>query len=313
MDKIFSSTGTSTPVKKIEIPHYDTIEMEGLDAGPNMKLLDEVLEELEEMDDHESSKKSLNSQKISGKVSRASMNEIIGNISEDDSSKDYNFMDDENEKRLTPSNLSLKGSNFSIHISEKETKSHHHPHDLFIQLNELQGIGSDQEWRETARWIKYEENVEEGADRWGRPHVSSLSFHSLLNARRCLESGIVMLDVEECDLPHIVYNAVQQMHAYNCIRFEDREKMFHTIMVNHSYDSRNRMFNFAIKKRSCSESECKGKRKDSFEMYEHRRRASHIYTKRFNRRGSTAVFHPSRTAHFFGPSSKDRSSEEVSN
>jgi solute carrier family 4 anion exchanger 2 len=31
--------------------------------------------------------------------------------------------------------------------------------------------------------------VEEGADRWGRPHVASLSFHSLLNLRRCLETG----------------------------------------------------------------------------------------------------------------------------
>lgn len=43
--------------------------------------------------------------------------------------------------------------------------------------------------KETARWIKYEEDVEEGSDRWGRPHVASLSFHSLLNLRRCLETG----------------------------------------------------------------------------------------------------------------------------
>lgn len=58
-----------------------------------------------------------------------------------------------------------------------------------MQLDELSGVGEDQEWKETARWIKYEEDVEEGADRWGRPHVASLSFHSLLNLRRCLETG----------------------------------------------------------------------------------------------------------------------------
>lgn len=46
-----------------------------------------------------------------------------------------------------------------------------------------------EEWEEKARWIKYEQLVEEGADRWGKPHVSSLSFHSLLELRKCIEFG----------------------------------------------------------------------------------------------------------------------------
>lgn len=65
----------------------------------------------------------------------------------------------------------------------------HTPHEVFVQLDELRGEGEDREWKETARWIKYEEHIEEGADRWGKPHVASLSFHSLLNLRRCLETG----------------------------------------------------------------------------------------------------------------------------
>lgn len=65
----------------------------------------------------------------------------------------------------------------------------HSPHEVFVQLDELHVDGDEREWKETARWIKYEEDVEEGADRWGRPHVASLSFHSLLNLRRCLETG----------------------------------------------------------------------------------------------------------------------------
>lgn len=67
---------------------------------------------------------------------------------------------------------------------------------VFVQLDELKGSGDDREWKETARWIKYEEDVQEGTDRWGRPHVASLSFHSLLNVRRSLESGtmITLLD-----------------------------------------------------------------------------------------------------------------------
>lgn len=44
------------------------------------------------------------------------------------------------------------------------------------------------EWQETARWIKFEENVED-SNRWGKPHVASLTFHSLLELRKGLEKG----------------------------------------------------------------------------------------------------------------------------
>lgn len=87
----------------------------------------------------------------------------------------------------------------------------HSPHEIFVQLDELIGIGEEREWKETARWIKYEEDVEEGADRWGRPHVASLSFHSLLNLRKCLETGVVLLDLDEKDLPGIAYRVVEQV------------------------------------------------------------------------------------------------------
>lgn len=92
----------------------------------------------------------------------------------------------------------------------------HSPHEVFVQLDELHGIGEEREWKETARWIKYEEDVEEGSDRWGRPHVASLSFHSLLNLRRCLETGVVLLDLEERDLPGVAYRVVGQVIYAQC-------------------------------------------------------------------------------------------------
>lgn len=88
----------------------------------------------------------------------------------------------------------------------------HSPHEVFVQLDELHGTGEDREWKETARWIKYEEDVEEASDRWGRPHVASLSFHSLLNLRRCLETGVVLLDLEERDLPGVAYRVAEQVN-----------------------------------------------------------------------------------------------------
>lgn len=61
----------------------------------------------------------------------------------------------------------------------------HSPHDLFVEMDELEG----DMWVEQARWIKYEEDREIGSERWGKAHISSLSFHSLINLRLCLENG----------------------------------------------------------------------------------------------------------------------------
>ena len=58
----------------------------------------------------------------------------------------------------------------------------------FIELERLTKDGEEMEWKETARWIKFEENVEE-SNRWGKPHVASLTFHSLLELRKGLEKG----------------------------------------------------------------------------------------------------------------------------
>lgn len=143
------------------------------------------------------------------KALKAKMSEILEEMSDEEEDAEDKVAGD-NDRRKENFENSFKGSTNSINVKkENESTLDHKPHDLFIQLNELHGSGEFQEWRETARWIKYEENVEEGADRWGRPHVSSLSFHSLLNVRRCLETGVVMLDAEEKDLPHIVFRAVE--------------------------------------------------------------------------------------------------------
>ncbi|XP_015430011.1 PREDICTED: band 3 anion transport protein [Dufourea novaeangliae] len=111
----------------------------------------------------------------------------------------------------------------------------HSPHEVFVQLDELHGLGEEREWRETARWIKYEEDVEEGADRWGRPHVASLSFHSLLNLRRCLETGVVLLDLEEKDLPGLAYRVVEQMVVEELILPEDRAVVMRALLLRHRH------------------------------------------------------------------------------
>lgn len=59
------------------------------------------------------------------------------------------------------------------------------------------------EWKETARWVKFEEDVEEGGDKWSKPHVATLSLHSLFELRSCMLKGTVLLDLEANNLAQI--------------------------------------------------------------------------------------------------------------
>ncbi|XP_058985729.1 anion exchange protein 3-like isoform X3 [Musca domestica] len=111
----------------------------------------------------------------------------------------------------------------------------HSPHEIFVQLDELMGSGEDREWKETARWIKYEEDVQEGSDRWGKAHVSSLSFHSLLNLRRCLETGVVLLDLNEKDLPAVAYRVVEQMVVDDLIHTDDKPAVLRSLLLRHRH------------------------------------------------------------------------------
>uniref|UniRef100_A0AAZ3NX84 Anion exchange protein n=1 Tax=Oncorhynchus tshawytscha TaxID=74940 RepID=A0AAZ3NX84_ONCTS len=75
---------------------------------------------------------------------------------------------------------------------------------LFTEMDTLQHDGDDMEWKESARWVKFEEKVEEGGERWSKPHVSTLTLHSLFELRTCIQTGSVLLDLEGYSLPEIV-------------------------------------------------------------------------------------------------------------
>ncbi|XP_074421092.1 electroneutral sodium bicarbonate exchanger 1 isoform X3 [Larus michahellis] len=77
-----------------------------------------------------------------------------------------------------------------------EEDEQHVPHDLFTELDEIcLKEGEDAEWKETARWLKFEEDVEDGGERWSKPYVATLSLHSLFELRSCIINGTVLLDI----------------------------------------------------------------------------------------------------------------------
>nr|XP_044607383.1 anion exchange protein 3 isoform X2 [Equus asinus] len=119
---------------------------------------------------------------------------------------------------------------------KKKKKLDRRPHEVFVELNELM-LDRSQEphWRETARWIKFEEDVEEETERWGKPHVASLSFRSLLELRRTLAHGAALLDLEQTTLPGIAHLVVETMIVSDQIRPEDRASVLRTLLLKHSH------------------------------------------------------------------------------
>ncbi|XP_022124863.2 anion exchange protein 2 isoform X1 [Pieris rapae] len=139
---------------------------------------------------------------------------------------------------------------FTDNISKKLLD--HSPHSVFVQLDELlANEDGDSEWKETARWIKYEEDLEEGSARWGKPHVASLSFHSLLNLRRCLETGVVLLDLEEKDLPGVAYRVVERMFSDGLIAEDDKAVVLRSLLLRHKH-VHDEKFRFSISGRKQS-------------------------------------------------------------
>ncbi|NXP67700.1 S4A4 protein, partial [Chloropsis cyanopogon] len=60
------------------------------------------------------------------------------------------------------------------------------------------------------RWIKFEEKVEDGGERWSTPHVPALPLHSLFQLRTCLQKGTMLLDLDATSFKEIIDKALSE-------------------------------------------------------------------------------------------------------
>uniref|UniRef100_A0A8C4SKY9 Anion exchange protein n=1 Tax=Erpetoichthys calabaricus TaxID=27687 RepID=A0A8C4SKY9_ERPCA len=113
------------------------------------------------------------------------------------------------------------------------------PPQLFTELDELLAVdGQDMEWRETARWIKFEEKVEDGGERWSKPHVATLSLHSLFELRTCIEKGTIMLDLEASTLPQIVELITDSQIENGQLKADLKDKVMYTLLRKHRHQTK---------------------------------------------------------------------------
>ncbi|KAM4756404.1 electrogenic sodium bicarbonate cotransporter 4 isoform 2-T2 [Cyanocitta cristata] len=109
---------------------------------------------------------------------------------------------------------------------------------LFTEMDTLQHDGDEMEWKESARWIKFEEKVEEGGERWSKPHVSTLSLHSLFELRTCLQTGTVLLDLDGYSLPQIIEDVIEKQIEDGLLKPELREKLSYVLLRKHRHQTK---------------------------------------------------------------------------
>ncbi|KAL8174101.1 UNVERIFIED_CONTAM: Electrogenic sodium bicarbonate cotransporter 4 [Gekko kuhli] len=88
------------------------------------------------------------------------------------------------------------------------------------------------------KWLKFEEKVEEGGERWSKPHVSTLSLHSLFELRTCLQTGTVMLDLDGYSLPQIIDDVIEKQIEDGLLKPELREKISYVLLRKHRHQTK---------------------------------------------------------------------------
>ncbi|KAK2845853.1 hypothetical protein Q7C36_010707 [Tachysurus vachellii] len=84
----------------------------------------------------------------------------------------------------------------------------------------------------------FEEKVEEGGERWSKPHVSTLSLHSLFELRTCLQTGVVLLDLDGYSLPQIVDDIIEHHIEEGMVNPELRDKISFVLLRKHRHQTK---------------------------------------------------------------------------
>uniref|UniRef100_A0A3B3UZ62 Anion exchange protein n=1 Tax=Poecilia latipinna TaxID=48699 RepID=A0A3B3UZ62_9TELE len=97
--------------------------------------------------------------------------------------------------------------------------------------------GKDAEWKETARWLKFEEDVEDGGERWSKPYVATLSLHSLFELRSCIINGSVLLDMRADSIEEIADMVLDHQEASHELDDTVRVRVREALLKRHHHQN----------------------------------------------------------------------------
>uniref|UniRef100_A0A8C2ZW17 Anion exchange protein n=1 Tax=Cyclopterus lumpus TaxID=8103 RepID=A0A8C2ZW17_CYCLU len=113
------------------------------------------------------------------------------------------------------------------------------PPQLFTELDELLAVdGQEMEWKETARWIKFEEKVRRAASAGASLPWPRCALHSLMELKTCIETGTILLDLEASTLPQVVELITDSQIAAGQLRADLKEKVTYTLLRRHRHQTK---------------------------------------------------------------------------
>uniref|UniRef100_A0A8D3CWY0 Anion exchange protein n=1 Tax=Scophthalmus maximus TaxID=52904 RepID=A0A8D3CWY0_SCOMX len=129
-------------------------------------------------------------------------------------------------------------------LGTEDDDEEHIPHDLFTEMDEIcLRDGEDSDWRESARWLKFEEDVEDGGERWSKPYVATLSLHSLFELRSCIINSTVLLDMRANTIEEIADMVLDHQELYSPLGDELRKKVRETLLKQHHHQNHKKLAN----------------------------------------------------------------------
>nr|XP_057941820.1 sodium-driven chloride bicarbonate exchanger-like [Doryrhamphus excisus] len=146
--------------------------------------------------------------------------------------------------RESPSHKDTPAQRVQFLLGTEDGDEEHIPHALFTELDEIcLREGEDAEWKETARWLKFEEDVEDGGERWSKPYVATLSLHSLFELRSCIMNGTVMLDMRAHSLEEIADMVLDQHEVSGPVGQDARRRIREALLKQHHHQNHKKLAN----------------------------------------------------------------------
>nr|XP_046188470.1 sodium-driven chloride bicarbonate exchanger-like isoform X1 [Oncorhynchus gorbuscha] len=146
--------------------------------------------------------------------------------------------------RESPSHTDTPAQRVQFLLGTEDGDEEHIPHALFTELDEIcLREGEDAEWKETARWLKFEEDVEDGGERWSKPYVATLSLHSLFELRSCILNGTVLLDMRANSLEEIADMVLDQHEVSAGVGEDVRRRIREALLKQHHHQNHKKLAN----------------------------------------------------------------------
>ncbi|KAH7645235.1 na+-driven anion exchanger 1-like protein [Dermatophagoides farinae] len=96
---------------------------------------------------------------------------------------------------------------------------------VFSELSHLCPTKDGQAWREIARWVKYEENVEANGTRWSKPYVSTVNVAAFQELRDSFRNGVVIFDSQCQSLGQLVDEFCRILRQKNLVTAEESKNI----------------------------------------------------------------------------------------